>query len=336
MRAIADESLDDEIVRRAASFERKQHLRAVEADESHQIGDIQSAFVDDGRRYKVGLDNLDRGIPMRPRGFMVVAAVTGYGKTSFLEQCARANAVDHSVYFATLEMEEDEIQDNMLAREMNCTLDDFERLRKANSPEYRAALDRVRSLNLRLFRPPMGRTGNIRTIFKQAVKRSSEMLLIDYTKLLDGWVPGNDANKMVDYIAEETKASGLYTILLAQLDFDAIGKRPTLRNIQDAKRLPQASTTTVLIHRPFAGNKKRDVIAELIVAKNRKGPLFRGHTYWENTLRTYYSMNQEEELRCECCRPRKKPAASATKRSASEIDEEDALLDESTIPFGTP
>lgn len=331
------EPLDDEIIRRAERQRRKDAMRV--ANESHQIGGIEDESINDERRYKLGLENIDRsmGGVMRPGGLMVLAAITGYGKTSLLEQCARVNAEKHKVFLATLEMEETEIQANMTAREMGVALAEYERLRRLNAQSYRDATEKMLALRLRLYRPQFGGPGNIRTIFKQAELAESEILAIDYASLLEGWTPGNEANKMVDWIAREAKATGLYVILLAQLSFDNIGKRPTVRDIGESGRLARASTTTIILHRPFAGQKKRDQIAEIIVCKNRKGPLFRGHVHWMDEMRSFYSMTPIEEASCECCKPRpKKDKAPAPQRVKTESRaEEDAILEDS-FPFSAP
>lgn len=301
-----DEPLDDEIVRRAASFQRRQELRAVGSNEAIRIGDVQDDTQHDLRRYKIGLECIDRSMgQMRPGEFTVVGALTGFGKTSFLEQVGRANAIDYTVFMATLEMTEAEIQSNMIAREMGSTLEEFENERMRQSDNYFAALEKIRSFNLSLWRPPLGRAANIQTIFKQAERASADFLMIDYAALLDGWVPGNEAAKIVRYIQAQAKQTGIHTMLLAQLSFDALGKRPTLAHMEDTKLLNKSPSTVILLHRPFAGrDPNADVVAEIILAKQRKGKMFRGHTHWFGPTHTFYSMTREEEAQVQCCKKR--------------------------------
>jgi replicative DNA helicase len=219
---MAAEPLDDEIARRAARFEQRTN-KPRPTDESVQIGEVEDETQNDQRRYKLGLENIDVSMGrLRPGEFTVIGALTGYGKTSLLEQIGRSNALDYKVFFATLEMTEAEIQSNMIAREMGLDLDDFERERASRTDKYAEALARTRALNLRLWRPPLGRAPNIQAIFKRAEQTSSDMLMIDYAALLEGWIPGNEAAKMVRYIQGQAKATGIHVVLLAQLQFEAL------------------------------------------------------------------------------------------------------------------
>jgi replicative DNA helicase len=329
-----NESLDDEILRRAASFQRKLELRERDGNESIQIGKVVDDTQDDNRRYKIGIDCIDHRLgPLRPAGFTVIGALSGYGKTSFVEQVGAANAVDYQVFFATLEMTEAEIQTNMTARIMGATLEEFERERRIQSDSYLAAMDKISALNLRLWRPPVGKLATVKMIFKQAQRTHSDVILIDYNKLLEGWVPGTAAATIVNEIQATAQTTGIHTMLLAQLKFESVGKRPTLNDMEDTKRLNHAATSVLLIHRPYAGKDTRDVIAEIIGAKNRKGKMFRGHAHWYGPTHTFYSMTPEEESRAPCCKPRpprnKKTPTLASPRDPNEMtrEEEDALMD---------
>jgi replicative DNA helicase len=331
------ESLDDEIARRAM----RQQRRLEVAGEAPRIGEVDDeADTLDTRRYRLGLSCIDCGMgPLRPGALTVAAAVTGYGKTSVLEQCGRANSEDWCNFLVTLEMTEAEIQANMIAREMGVALEDYEREKRNHSSKYTEALDRVRSLNLRLWRPPVGRTATAQDIFRRAERAQADILLIDYTKYMDGWNPGKDASDIVGWISARAKATRMHVVLLAQLKEEARGKRPTLEHMEDTKRLNHEASTVILIHRPFAGkDPKADVVAELIVAKNRKGKTFRGHTHWYGPTHTFYTMTREEEARVACCgkakakKPAVATAANASRESGMTKAEEDALLNEE-FPF---
>lgn len=320
----------DEIERRAAlqrkSDETTARNNVVPLDDSVHIGDVEDERQDDERRYNLGLANIDPGLgPLLPAGFTVAAALPGHGKTSLLEQVAdanskpRVNGESYSVFVASLEMLESEIRDNLVGREMGVELEDLKKHRRIGSKEFRDALEIVRSMNLRLWRPPIGKSADIKTIFQKAERAQADMLLIDYTKLLDGWSPGNEAAKIVQYIAAQTKFSGMHVLLLAQLNTDNVGRRPTIANMEDTKALNQASEKLILIHRPFALRKTGDDVAELIVAKNRKGKMFRGHVHWYGPTHTFYTMTREEEAKVECCKPRTK-APPPAKMTPSLVD----------------
>ena len=336
-----DESLEDEIVRRAQRQAerdaRRAHLRIVD-DHLVQIGDAIDPWEHDQRRYRIGIDNIDASMkPRRAADFTVVGALPGGGKTSVLEQSAVANARDgHRVVIYSLEMTVPDLQNKMIGREMGVSFHDFERHRSRQSEEYQRAVARLRALPLKLFRPPEGQSVTIEQIFQIAERSRADMLAIDYAALIGGWEPGNKAREILNFCASKTKQTGIHLLLLAQLDQKVMlrkNARPMLADFEDSKAFAKAATGVILIHRPFNGNPKHDTVAEFIIAKNRRlAPTFKAHVFWDGPTTSFFTMSEEEESLALCCR--KKPAKPRpTPRSPDEMTraEEDALLNE--FPF---
>jgi replicative DNA helicase len=345
----AAESLDDEILRRARrQTEREQRrakLRVVGQETAQdglvQIGDAIDPWEHDARRYRLGIDNIDRSMhPRRAADFMVVGALSGAGKTSIMEQSAVANARDgHKVLVVSLEMTIADLQNKMIGRQIGCDVHAFERHRSAKTDAYKDALESLRALPLKFFRPPAGQDVSIQEIFKIALRWEADMIALDYAGKIGGWEPGQRALKIVQYASAQTKETGIFLMLLAQLKQDMLlqkNRRPTLADFEDTKALVKEATTVAMIHRPFNGKPKLDTVAEIIVAKNRKfAPAFCGHVFWNSPNTTFFTMTQEEEMRATCCAPKK--AAKKTPSIAPETgisrDEEDALLNEAHTLF---
>lgn len=328
---------DDELRHEAADFERAQEQRArrrAEPDDTTQAGTAKDPWENDTRRYQLGIENIDRSARLRrPADFMVVAGLPGGGKTSLLEHTGIANAEDGKrVVIASLEMTKPEIEGKMVGRMMGVDLENFERHRRANTTAYQDALAKLQALPLRLYRQPEDRSVEVQTLFGVAQRAKADMLLIDYTSMIGGWVPGNDARKIVQRIAAWTKATGIFVMLLAQLKTALVlqkNRRPTMDDIEDTKALNQASTSLVLVHRPFLGQPKKDVVAEIVVAKNRKGgPTFTGHVHWYGPTQSFFAMNEAEEAQAECCH--KKPAPSTNGKSKRALRDTPTLAPQTT------
>lgn len=303
-------------------------------DDAIHIGDVPETDTSDQRKYSFGISNVDRDLgPMRPGGFTLLCALTGRGKTILAEQAAYTNAAaGYEVMLATLEQTEIEVRDSMIARKMGWTLEDAEREMRDDTEEYRAARKALNDLPLHLWRPKPSRPRRPDDILKAAQRLKADMLIIDYTRHIDGWNPGNEANTIAKYFAEAVKESHLQLLLLGQLKFGKERQRPTLDDIADSTQLPQAADKVIFLHRPFAGDKKRDIVTEIISPKNRKGKLFKAHVHWYGPTRSFYAMDDAEEARCECCKPKKKSVMTPTLADVPQVDLAEADFDEN-LPF---
>jgi replicative DNA helicase len=103
-----------------------------------------------------------------------------------------------------------------------------------------------------------------------------------------------------------TKQTRITLILLSQLNRDAQSKRPLESQLQDTGRLEQEAEKIILLYRPFVGDKHNDNVCEVICAKNRRGPAFRGHVYWTGATTSFHPMTPEQEKAALCCQNRKK------------------------------
>ncbi len=320
----------------------KQHRERVDrkrtAPLSTHIADIEDTDTSDERRYSLGISNVDRDFgTMRPGGITVVGALTGNGKTVLAEQSAVVNAKKYTILFATLEQTEQEIRDSIIARTMGKTLDEAEREMRDKSEAYLKARSGLSDMNFHTFHPK-AKDRTPQRLLEVADKAHADVLIIDHARYITGWDGGKASNDLVAYLSEAVKESRLHLMVLAQLRFTNAAKRPVLDDFADSTRLAQEAEKVIMIYRPFAGHKTKDTIAEMLSPKNRKGKMFRGHVHWFGPVRTFYSMDDAEEARCECCKPktRKKTPMLGPDPEPEDMtrEEEDALLE--SLPFPRP
>lgn len=262
----------------------------------------------DPRRYGVGLAGVTSHMgELRAGELVAIGAREGHGKTSFAEKFALSNARDYKVLFATLEMTDQEIRDRILAKKLGYSLDRLEYEQAEGTSQYKAGLALVSSYDLLVW-APQKKEKRIESIVERAVDVSADLLLIDHARCLSGWRSGNAGgacDAIVEFMFDATRTTNITIVLLSQLNRDAAGRRPTNKNFQDTGFLEQKPDRCILLHRPFAGQNGKDDVCELIVSKNRKGPMFRAHTWWNGERMDYSSMDEYDENNAACCRKRK-------------------------------
>jgi hypothetical protein len=299
---------NDELLQRAARQGQRDRLRAVQPDTALHIVDVPDTDLSDRRRYRFGLDAIDRDMkPMRPAGLTTLAALTGYGKTVMAEQLMVANASEYVVMFASLEQTSEEVRDSIIARNMALSLDEAAKEARERSERYRRSRSLLADLNLRMWRPAPRKPRTPEAIVTAAVAAKADMLIIDHFRYVDGWEAGSKANAMSKWFSEAAKETKIRIVMLAQLKYEMLLRRdtrPNMSDVADSSRLTQESDSVLFIHRPFADDRARQHLTEIICPKNRFGPRFRTHLTWNGPLRTYYSMDEFESANAECCRPR--------------------------------
>lgn len=268
------------------------------------VANVPLPDTSDTRTYTFGIANIDRSMGViRPREFVVIGARQGQGKTAFAETSALANSLVYIVMFASLEMQLEDIRDRMIGRLMRVDRESVARLRENDHPDYVKWRDAVEGRNLHFYHPTKKSERSLDAILEATRRVNADMLYIDYTRYIGGWRPGNDAADIVDALSTYAKAERVAVVLLSQLGRDAQDKRPSANQLQDTGRLEQDADKLILLYRPHVGDRLQDNIAEIIVAKNRRGREFRAHVHWVGVYTGLLAMDMDEErvAAMNCC-----------------------------------
>jgi len=268
----------------------------------------------DARRYSTGLINVDDAANMMQPGWLcVIGAREGQGKTALAERIAMANAYEHRVLFVSLDMREDTVRERFFSKSMQVGVDHYHHLAETNDPQYKFACKRIEDLDILLWRPRKGEK-SIKQIIARAEAVTAAIVIIDYTRLIDGWDYGKRAADIVDYLTDWTQDSGTATILLTQLRDEAVNRRPHNGHIQDTGQIAQRADRVTLIYRPYHGRGHKDTIAEILTTKNRGGPAVTNHVGWIGETKDFYAFDAEEEANAKCCSAKRKATPIPTER----------------------
>lgn len=273
-------------------------------------GSIANVRVLDSRSYSIGLPAISSAMgPIRPGEFVVVGAREGQGKTSLASHVALANSIAHKVLYCTLETTREELRNQMLSHLARMSVDDVQRAREEDAEDYIRAMSKLcDERQLFIWKPRQKNDRTAASICKRAEQLTAEVLIVDYARCLQGWAPGYEAGAIIDSLADWSKDTGITLFLMAQLNRAAAQVRPHNGHLQDTDKLGQRADRVILLYRPFLGKRSKDVVAEIIVSKNRRGPTFRGHAHWVGYSTSFFDMDEETEARQDCCRRRTKAA----------------------------
>jgi replicative DNA helicase len=273
-------------------------VRIDERRTNERAAGIQTGFAD--------LDLLVAG--MRPGQMVVIAARPGIGKTAIaLNLLLNAAKAGHRSLFISLEMAAGEIAERLLA--VAGPVEMHRLARGRFSPQEGEAVLRTAqavreaATRIEVADSPHMTTAAIAAAARRAVRRGgAKLLCLDYLQLVR---PQNLRDSRADQVGHASRSMkilarecGVPVICLAQLNRDVEDRpdrRPRLSDIRNSGDIEQDADAVILLHiDPKEAEERRDaptVPVELIVAKQRNGPLGTAHLVYHkpNLKYTDYS-----------------------------------------------
>lgn len=262
------------------------------ADEPSALADVLNdalGYIDDRREASglmLGYESLDRIIGgLEPGQLVVVAARPSVGKTAFA--CNIADllvARGLSVFFQTLEMSRREVGLRILSARTNVPVLSMRTGIGANETWDQMTRTVAQANGHKLWIDDTGAVGvpYIRARARR-IKRSRglDAVIIDYLQLMAG--KGDTRNHEVGSISRGLKALAkelqIPIIVLAQVNRkleERTDRRPVLSDLRDSGEVEQDADIVLMLHREELYANDPDHwrgFAELIVRKNRNGPL---------------------------------------------------------------
>ena len=264
-----------------------------------ELSGVPTGFIDlDG--YLTGL---------HPGELIILGARPSMGKTSLAMNIASYAALKkhRSVAVFTLEMPREQIVMRMMCsdarvdmqrvRKGTLTDDDWVRLARslgsmADAPMY---IDDTAAIT-----PTMLRSRCRRLMMDKKL----ELVMIDYLGLMHGDTHSESRQLEVSEISRQLKAIALELkipiIACAQLsraNKDRVDKRPVLSDLRDSGSIEQDADVVLFLHREeyYNHDTEKKNIGEVIIAKQRNGPLDTVELAWLSEYTTFANLSRKDQ-----------------------------------------
>lgn len=263
-----------------------------------------------------GFETFDRSLSGFIGGRLyIIGGRPSMGKTTFVLNLV-SNAVKKfgkRVLFFSGEMSGEEITSIIMAKESNRNIDEIQKGAVSN---WKSILDHFNEdLRGNLFiddTPAPSLTHLQAETIKQKEQEGIDMIVVDYLQLMKvnekGLKPGEIVSRISGALKELARRLDIPVIALSQLSRTCesrTDKRPVMSDLKESGDIEQDADMVAFLYRPeYYGEidkSGRDLtgIAEVIVRKNRQGPLGKYYMFFDKPIGRFYAYNPRIEDKIE-------------------------------------
>jgi replicative DNA helicase len=282
-------------------------IRARKATDFVWADQLVAKWVDEKKKDKeasvvTGIFEVDTLLGgLRPGDLAFLAARTSVGKTALSLQITEFNArFGRGVFFASLEMDNEDMYDRITARDSGVYLSKLrgggQTMTQYDFDSLDESAKKVGALPIAFFHPPGATVQDITVAVKAArLRHEIKLVVVDYIsflKLNDRKI--SNRHEIVGIICKQLKAAarelGIPFLVLAQLNRQGEGEKPTLAMLRESGSIEEDADQVILLHR-----KSRDSHdGTIILAKNRHGRCGEVELTWCGETMTYSTAEQKE------------------------------------------
>ncbi len=240
--------------------------------------------------------------------FIIIGARPSVGKTALALTIATHVAIEKKIpaAFFSLEMSERSIMNRIIASEAQVPGERIRtgRLRSADLNDLMDAAGRIYEAPLYIVDMPNMKLLELRTLARRLVlERQVKIIFVDYITLithenaeLPRWEQISAISRSLKSLARELD---IPIVVLSQLKREAEGKQPNLADVRESGSIEQDADLILFLHRDRESNKSADqkseqIETELIVAKQRNGPVGKVSLWFRPSYLKFVSMERHE------------------------------------------
>lgn len=245
------------------------------------------------------LDEMTAGL--HPSDLVLIAARTSQGKTALAMNIARNVGCTHNVMVFSLEMSKEQLFLRMLASESRVNSHDLRTgdIKDRDWPRLADAITVLSELNIYIDDTPSIGVREVRARARQlrTDRGSLGLIIIDYIQLMRGRGRFDNRQQEIGTISRGLKAVGkelkVPVIALAQLSraMEAgpgkKARRPQLSDLRESGDLENDADLVLFIYRPEPKDDEPVDQAELIIGKQRNGPVGMVKVAWDASCVTF-------------------------------------------------
>lgn len=252
------------------------------------------------------LDELTAGL--QKTDLILIAGRPSTGKSSLATAIARFTALhkNKKVAIFSLEMNKDQVVDRMIAAEGRINLHHM-RAGKLSSEKFRdatRAAAKISNSTVIVDDSPGISVLEIRARTRRLVAKHKDLdlIIIDYVQLIDAGIKAGSREQEVSYISRSIKKLAgelqVPVILISQLN-RAVERRetrrPILSDLRESGALEQDADVVLFIYREEQETTSNTVESEIIIAKQRNGPLGQVKVLFNKASSSFYPLDITSE-----------------------------------------
>jgi len=238
--------------------------------------------------------------------FIVIGARPSVGKTALALTIASHIAINMKIpaAFFSLEMSEHALMNRIISSEAQVPGERIRtgRLRSSDLNDLMDAAGRIYEAPLYIVDMPNMKLLELRTMARRLVlERSVKIIFVDYITLithenadLPRWEQISAISRSLKSLARELE---IPIVALSQLKREAEGKQPNLADVRESGSIEQDADLILFLHRDREINKTADqrseqIETELIVAKQRNGPIGKANVWFKPSFAKFVNMDR--------------------------------------------
>jgi len=236
--------------------------------------------------------------------FIIIGARPSVGKTALALTMASHIAIDNKIptAFFSLEMSDRALMNRIISSEAHVRGESLRtgRLKSSDLSDIMDAAGRIYEAPLYIVDMPNMKLLELRTMARRLVlERSVRILFVDYITLvthenadLPRWEQISAISRSLKSLARELD---IPIVALSQLKREAEGKQPNLADVRESGSIEQDADLILFLHRDREINKTADqrseqIETELIVAKQRNGPIGKANVWFKPSYAKFVNM----------------------------------------------
>ena len=238
--------------------------------------------------------------------FIVIGARPSVGKTALALTIASHIAINMKIpaAFFSLEMSEHALMNRIISAEAQVPGERIRtgRLRSSDLNDLMDAAGRIYEAPLYIVDMPNMKLLELRTMARRLVlERDVKIIFVDYITLvthenadLPRWEQISAISRSLKSLARELD---IPIVALSQLKREAEGKQPNLSDVRESGSIEQDADLILFLHRDREINKTADqrseqIETELIVAKQRNGPIGKANVWFKPAFAKFVNMER--------------------------------------------